>query len=242
MKLQDIDIHFDVQMDSNGKDPDSASPTLKAYHQLLWSKLLPNGQEMKLEIEKNCLKWGDMWFGCDSITASFLHWRFPLREYVMQNIPHFAEWKIDYWHKTYTIGGSIIFPMHTWSMNQARGCSAKICDRWDLTLECIRRFYVGEPTPLDKALEKDREFFNLLLISKDMLISSCSRIVLIRITTSSLHLKHLCSSACLCQGLWMNTRCGLILKLTSWKKRGRRIEEYIHKCGQGTDSIEGVRR
>ena len=82
MELRDIDIHFDVQTDSNGKDPDSASPTLRTYHQLLWSKPLPNGQEMKLTIEKNCLRWGDMWFGCDSITASFLHWRFPLKEYV----------------------------------------------------------------------------------------------------------------------------------------------------------------
>ena len=163
MELRDIDIHFDVQTDSNGKDPDSASPTLRAYHQLLWSKPLPNGQEMKLGIEKNCLKWGDIWFGCDSITASFLHWRFPLKEYVEQAIPNFVEWKKDYLHKTYTIGGSIIFPMHRWSMNQARGCSVKICDRWDLTLECIRRFYAGESTPLDKALEKDRDFFSLFV-------------------------------------------------------------------------------
>ena len=163
MKLQDIDVHFDVQTDSKGKDPDSASPTLRAYHQLLWSKPLPNGQEMKLGIEKNCLKWGDMWFGCDSITASFLHWRFPLKECVEQHISNFAEWKKDYWHKTYTIGGSIIFPMHRWSMNQARGCSVKICDRWDLTLECIRRFYAGDPSPLDKVFATDREFFNLFV-------------------------------------------------------------------------------
>lgn len=161
MDLRDIDINYDVQMDSNGKDPDSASPTLRAYHQLIWSKPLPNGQTMKLAIDKNCLRWGNIWFGCDSITASFLHWRFPLKEYVEQNIPNFAEFKKDYWHKTYTIGGSIIFPMHRWSMNQARGCSVKICDRWDLTLECIRRFYNGEPTPLDKALEKDKGFFNM---------------------------------------------------------------------------------
>lgn len=162
MRLQDIDIHFDVQTDSKGKDPDSASPTLRAYHQLLWSKPLPNGQEMKLGIEKNCLKWGDMWFGCDSITASFLHERFPLRKSVEQK-DGFVEWKKDYWHKTYTIGGSIIFPMHRWSMNQARGCSVKICDRWDLTLEYIRRFYAGEPSPLDKVFETDREFFGLFV-------------------------------------------------------------------------------
>ena len=163
MELRDIDINYDVQMDSNGKDPDSASPTLRAYHQLLWSKPLPNGQEMKLEIDKNCLRWGDMWFGCDSITASFMHWRFPLKEYIEHNIPNYAQFREDYLHKTYTIGGSIIFPMHRWSMNQARGCSVKICDRWDLTLECIRRFYVGESTPLDKALEKDRDFFSLFV-------------------------------------------------------------------------------
>ena len=52
MELKDIDIFFDVQTDSAGKDPDSASKTLKAYHQLLWSKLLPNGDAMKFDIEK----------------------------------------------------------------------------------------------------------------------------------------------------------------------------------------------
>ena len=159
MNLRDIDIDFDVQTDSNGKDPDSASKTLKAYHQLLWSKPLPNGEAMKIEIERGYLKWGDMWLGCDSITASFLHYRFPLKELVEQTIPNFSDFKRDYWHRTYTISGSIIFPMVRWSMNQARGCSAKICDSWDLTLECIRRYYNGESTPLDKALNNSSQFF-----------------------------------------------------------------------------------
>lgn len=163
MELKDIDITFDVQTDSHGKDPDGYSLTLKTYHQLLWSKTLPNGQEMQLVIDKGCLRWGNMWLGCDSITASFLHYRFPLKQYVEQNIPKFSEFKRDYWHKTYTIGGSIIFPMVRWSMNQARGCSVKVCDRWDLTLECIRRFYSGESSPLDRALEKSGEFFKLFV-------------------------------------------------------------------------------
>lgn len=161
--LKDIDVTFDVQTDSNGKDPDSASKTLKAYHQALWSKPLPNGEVLKLDMERGFLKWKDMWFGCDSITASFLHCRFPLKEYVEQTIPNFGEFKKEYWHKTYTIGGSIIFPMVRWSMNQARGCSVKICDRWDLTLECIRRYYAGKPSPLDKALEKSSDFFKLFV-------------------------------------------------------------------------------
>ena len=78
-------------------------------------------------------------------------------------IPNFTSFKESYWHRTYTIGGSIIFPLQKWSMNQARGCSMRICDRWDLTLECIRRFYQGKQTPLDKALEKSRNFFNLFI-------------------------------------------------------------------------------
>ena len=163
MNLKDIDITFDFRTDTReGKDPDSNSKTLREYQQLLWSKPLPNGEVMQLGIEKGFLNWKGMWFGSDSITASFLHDRFPLRGLV-ESKPNFAQWKKDYWHKTYTIGGEIIFPMVRWSMNQARGCSIKICDRWDLTLECIRRFYVGEPTPLDKALERSREFFKLFV-------------------------------------------------------------------------------
>lgn len=163
MTLKDIDITFDFQTDTReGKDPDSDSKTLRAYQQLLWSKPLPNGEIMELGIEKGFLKWRDMWFGSDSITASFIHNRFRLRKEV-ESRPGFAQWKKDYWHKTYTIGGGIIFPMVRWSMNQARGCSVRICDRWDLTLECIRRFYLGEPTPIDKAFERSREFFKLFV-------------------------------------------------------------------------------
>lgn len=161
MKLRDIDIHFDFCTDTRpGKDPDCDSKTLRAYQQLLWSKPLPNGEVMQLGIERGFLKWRDMWFGSDSITASFLHERFPLRKEV-ESRPNHTQWKDDYWHKTYTIGGEIIFPMVRWSMNQARGCSVKICDRWDLTLECIRRFYAGETSPLDKAFDKSANFFAL---------------------------------------------------------------------------------
>ncbi|MFW6020332.1 MAG: DUF6994 family protein, partial [Bacteroidales bacterium] len=39
-----IDITFNVYKDANGGDPDSASPTLRSYHKILWSKSLPNGQ------------------------------------------------------------------------------------------------------------------------------------------------------------------------------------------------------
>lgn len=38
-----VDITYDVRTDARGKDPDSHSPTLRAYHKLLWSKPLPSG-------------------------------------------------------------------------------------------------------------------------------------------------------------------------------------------------------
>ena len=78
-------------------------------------------------------------------------------------ILNFDDYREDYLRKSYTIAGSIIFPQVRWSMNQARGCSRKICDRWDLTLECIRRFYSSEPSPLDSALQKSKKFFDLFI-------------------------------------------------------------------------------
>ena len=45
-----IDIEFDVYTDTpKGRDPDTNSPTLRKYHQILWSKPLPNGVMFGLE-------------------------------------------------------------------------------------------------------------------------------------------------------------------------------------------------
>ena len=45
-----IDVTFDMNSDSGGGDPDSKSPTLKKYHQHLWSKPLPCGQVFELKM------------------------------------------------------------------------------------------------------------------------------------------------------------------------------------------------
>ena len=164
MGKYDIDIKYDVRTDSRGKDPDSTSEILKSYHQMLWSKPLPNGQTMELETGKSFyLRWNDMYFGSDSIIVSFMHAGYKHRQMIKDCIPNFDEYREDYLKKAYTIAGSIIFPQVRWSMNQARGCSRKISDRWDLTLECIRRFYAGEPSPLDTALQKSKNFFELFV-------------------------------------------------------------------------------
>ena len=164
MELRDIDIHFDMRTDCKGPDPDSGSPTLKAYHQLLWSKPLPNGQMMNLTQGKGYyLKWNDMYFGSDSIIVSFWHARYKHRDLIVSSIPNVKDYREDYLKKASTIAGYVIFPQIRWSMNQARGCSRKISDRWDLTLECIRRYYSSEPSPLDAAIQRSKEFFDLFV-------------------------------------------------------------------------------
>jgi hypothetical protein len=65
----------------------------------------------------------------------------------------------------YTIGGMMVFPAvqidRQWTINQARGCNGKIRDRFDLTLECIRRHYSEVWSPLSSVLARYARFFAL---------------------------------------------------------------------------------
>ena len=67
----------------------------------------------------------------------------------------------------YTIGGTILFPKHPNNINGQRGMNPFICDRWDLTLECIRRYYEGitdkDHNPLGWVLETDKPFFDMFV-------------------------------------------------------------------------------
>jgi hypothetical protein len=47
------------------------------------------------------------------------------------------------------------------TINAARGCHPRIGDRFDLTLECIRRHYTGDTSPLSEVLARYAEFFAL---------------------------------------------------------------------------------
>lgn len=47
------------------------------------------------------------------------------------------------------------------TINAARGCHPRIKDRFDLTVECIRRQYLGEPSPLSDTLVRYADFFGL---------------------------------------------------------------------------------
>ena len=180
--MTSVDVTFDFTSDTPGywegfwktydgigyskSDPDKSSPMLREYHRALWSKQLPNGEFMELKADSHkYLWWKNFCFGSDSITASFRYTRYrKTLDQVAVCLPDYRAFVENYIHRLYTIGGCIIFPMRRYGMNTARGFTRKICDRWDLTLECIRRFYAGEnDTPLAKVIEADRAFYELFV-------------------------------------------------------------------------------
>ena len=81
---------------------------------------------------------------------------------VRKAIPNYKIFIENFLRSSYTIGGSIIFPKED-SLNRARGCNPLIKDRWDLTLECIRRYYNNEKSPLYDVLLKNKDFFDLFV-------------------------------------------------------------------------------
>lgn len=180
--MDNIDVTFDFTSDSyeywtgfwdrnNGlgagaSDPDSASPTLQEYHAKLWSRKLPNGQTMKLEkgLGSYYLTWNHFRFGSDAIIVSFRYNRYrDIIEQVKDKVPDFKLFYENMIHRAYTMGGMIIFPKHTNSMNQCRGTNKLISDRWDLTMECIRRYYASEKSPLADVINSDKDFYDLFV-------------------------------------------------------------------------------
>jgi len=163
----EIDTSFDFRGDSNGKDPDAHSPTLRSYHCHLWSKELPNGELLKIEEVDSRLVYRfnmqTIGFGSDSISNSYIGTK--KTEHLTKEISQ-SEFE-DFRDKGSTIGGYIIFPSARedgkMTINGARGFNRKIGDRFDLTLECIRLHYLGLENPLENTLNlpTNKFFFSL---------------------------------------------------------------------------------
>ena len=141
------------------------SKTLQIYHKILWSKKLPNGKYFTLVDNKNYLyhksELGEFCLSSDSIIHTYSKWK--RTEHIIKQIP---QEEIKYFYDlAHTIGGYLIFPgnringLHT--INQERGMNKLINDRIDLTLECIKRFYVNEKSPLFETLQRYKDFFYL---------------------------------------------------------------------------------
>ena len=47
------------------------------------------------------------------------------------------------------------------TINGARGCNRIISDRFDLTIECVRRYYLNQSSPLGETLSRYSDFFAL---------------------------------------------------------------------------------
>jgi len=162
-----IDITYDVRTDSNGKDPDNSSLTLRKYHKILWSKYLPNGQLFELNDNKSGVylyhksELGEYQLSSDSIIHTYFKWK--RTQHIISKIPE-EEMKYFY-NLAYTIAGFMIFPGNKINnlptINQERGMNGKINDRIDLTLECIRRFYINEESPMTNTINRYKDYFYL---------------------------------------------------------------------------------
>ena len=163
-----IDTTFDVRTDAGGGDPDRYSGTLRRYHQLLWSKPLPNGQLFDLDPRlRHQSTLGTFQLSSDGIVHTYTRWSRPARlAHVVGQIP--AEEQVAFYDLACTVGAFLVFPVkhpvdgiRRQSINQRRGTHHQIRDRFDLTLECIRRQYTGAASPLSDTLDLHGDFFAL---------------------------------------------------------------------------------
>lgn len=161
----DIDITFDFRLDTpEGKDPDSYSKTLCQYHKQLWSKPLPSGEIFQLNdvmpghylYHRSSV--GELSLSSDAVIPTF-KWNSQIQAIIPES-------ELEAFNaQGYTMGGMMVFPRNRidgkWTINQARGCTRSIGDRFDLTLECIRRHYINGESPLTNVLARYTTFFNL---------------------------------------------------------------------------------
>ena len=167
-----IDNTFDFRKDVKpNADPDKESKKLLSYHKHLWSKKLPNGQMFDLsDTEPNNYlfhksKLGKFSMSSDGIGVSFIN-RKDMSEIINQISEKRKEEILSI---VYSLGGFIIFPSNKimingkkrLTINGERGWNRRIVDRFDLTLECIRRYYLNIDNPLQQTLQRYEKFFQL---------------------------------------------------------------------------------
>lgn len=171
-----FDIAFDFKTDKPAKnrpDADRDSPKLRSIHELLWTKRLNSGilfaPKRPLRRREGYLIFTDPsgvrhWYGSDAITGSYGRWLRP-KALVAAIASLNEEQRARFLNPPYTVGSAMIWPVRSKdlpTMNTARGLRIVIADRMDLTLECIRRHYAGEPgSPLADVTYAYADFFAL---------------------------------------------------------------------------------
>lgn len=166
-----VDISFDFHRDTpSGGDPDKLSPTLHRYHRLLWGRPLPDGQDFHLDdvrprhyLRHHSLAGRDFWLSSDAVMPTFTRSTRPRVAALVSQMDEVDN--EEFYALAYTIGGMMLFPGNVvdgkMTLNQARGLHPLVADRFDLTIECIRRHYLGQVSPLSEVLSRYRDFFGL---------------------------------------------------------------------------------
>jgi hypothetical protein len=162
-----FDATFDFRTEAGSGDPDERSPTLRAYHKLLWSKPLPSGDMFELNVINTYRPFlhhlssrGEFYLTSDSAIPTWIDWERTAE--LIQFIP--VSDLVQFRTIANQIGGKLLFPgkqrNRRPTINQERAGN-KIVDRLDLTLECIRLHYLKEDNPLAEALARYEDFFDL---------------------------------------------------------------------------------
>ena len=182
MDNQIIDTSFDFWTETFGDkpDPDSQSQTLRKYHKILWNKPLPDGKTFELTYDSKGYfyhksdKQEEFRLSSDAITNSYKNYKHRKDiQMILEQIPN----EVDELRKACSIGCYILFPNNKIdgqpTINMERGTNPNIFDRFDLTLECIRRFYSNKEgenldkkdfkNPLYETLKRYENFFDLFV-------------------------------------------------------------------------------
>lgn len=128
---------------------------------------------------------GEFFLASDSVIPTFT--REARISHVLSQIPF--EVQKEFLRISYTIGGMMVFPGNRvggkMTINGSRGFHPRIKDRFDLTVECIRRHYGDEKSPLTDTLVRYEDFFSLFgdfqgyvefFLLQDLVIADCSAV------------------------------------------------------------------
>ena len=133
---------------------------------------------------------GEFWLASDAVIPTFR--REKSLSHIINQIPE--EEREAFIGIGYTIGGMMVFPGNRvgrkMTINGARGCHPRIKDRFDLTVECIRRHYRDERSPLSDTLARYADFFGLFgdfrgyvafFLLQYLVTEDCSAVVLLAV-------------------------------------------------------------
>ena len=104
---------------------------------------------------------GDFFLTSDSVIHTYDSW--ARLKHIATQLPESE--RAEFLATSYTIGGMMVFPGNRIdgknTINGERGFNRRICDRMDLTLECIRRHYRRQDSPMSATLDRYQDYFSL---------------------------------------------------------------------------------